>query len=1294
MSSNLGIRETLELLDGLRSAVTSFTEKEKNLSRALGARSAAERRDMAEAIKEIELELSKVLAEAEAERDSAISRSQSRYAARKPRIGIAHRSSKQKLLERIDSDEGHRKYELQKQMMDAERAYPESWERTDTEFEDFRRELAEIDRSLGKLEKNCKRAFRGYPSLLRISGDGQGGAQPAEPEPVDQHALRDALQKHIRQTADKLADFKRQPLPSVFRILPPWLVTMLIIAAGAVVGFAMHNREIAHASYSGAAIAAALLAGAVGLNIRGRPAAQEAAPGILSGLVEARRLYKACDESSTRNHEKQLKLIDARCENKFDALENQWGSVSDSAETMRLSCIEKLDVKAARAAEKNEQLFRLTQERIEREHSDTVARIKQEAEAARKELTDACENGIAGFRSANEGTWKELAEEWRNRIHPIYDEVTRADAAARKSFPNWDDESFSDWKAPATFARAAKFAHLDVDLKQLCGDLPGDDRLALPGTDRFSMPLCLTFPDQGSVLFETWNFGRDQAIATLNTIVLRLLATTSPSKLGFTILDPVELGQNFAGVMHLADYEEALVNSRIWTQPSHIEQRLADLNEHMEKVIQMYLRNEYENIAQYNEQAGEIAEKYHFLVVADFPVNFTDIAARRLLSIAASGARCGVYTLIHWDHRRSVPQDLVPDELRKGSVCFSGRQNRFVLADRILKGVTLELDSQPAPDFATKFLHRVGESSVDSSHVEVPFSHVVPGDSELWSIDTSEELRIPIGRTGATKLLQLALGKGTRQHALIAGKTGSGKSTLLHVLITNLSLWCSPEQVEFYLVDFKKGVEFKCYASKHLPHARVIAIESDREFGMSVLQRVDDELKRRGDMFRELGVQDIPGYKRAGGTEPVPRTLLIVDEFQEFFVEDDRISQNAALLLDRIVRQGRAFGIHVLLGSQTLGGAYTLARTTLGQMVIRIALQCSEADSYLIMDDNNPAPRLLSRPGEAIYNDSAGMIEGNSPFQVVWLPDEVRDSFLDKVVTLADERPGEYRGPIIFEGNAPADVRDNELLAESIGTRPGERPGAARVWLGAPNSIKGPTEATFLRQSGHNLLVVGQRDEAALATMVVSMVALAAQHPAGTARFILFDGTAPGSAHRELIGKVIENMRHEVTVVSNSDTASVMKSVVADMTARENDPANAVASTFIMILGLQKFKKLRFEEDFSFSMDDSDSADNPGRNLNEIICEGGSNGIHVIATCDTCNNITRFLSRKALSEFEMRVLFQMSANDSAMLIDSPRASGLGLHRAIFYNEHEGYTEVFRPYALPGGDWIEEVGARL
>ena len=54
----------------------------------------------------------------------------------------------------------------------------------------------------------------------------------------------------------------------------------------------------------------------------------------------------------------------------------------------------------------------------------------------------------------------------------------------------------------------------------------------------------------------------------------------------------------------------------------------------------------------------------------------------------------------------------------------------------------------------------------------------------------------------------------------------------------------------------------------------------------------------------------------------------------------------------------------------------------------------------------------------------------------------------------------------------------------------------------------------------------------------------------------------------------------------------------------------------------------------------------------------------------------------------------MSANDSASLIDSPQAGNLGLHRALFYNEHEGYLETFRPYAAPAPGWIEEACAKI
>ena len=283
----------------------------------------------------------------------------------------------------------------------------------------------------------------------------------------------------------------------------------------------------------------------------------------------------------------------------------------------------------------------------------------------------------------------------------------------------------------------------------------------------------------------------------------------------------------------------------------------------------------------------------------------------------------------------------------------------------------------------------------------------------------------------------------------------------------------------------------------------------------------------------------------------------------------------------------------------------------------------------------------------------------------------------------------------MFEGNAPADVRENALLRVLL-EAPSVKPAAAgRIWLGAPNSIKGPTEAAFQRQSGNNLLLVGQRDEAMLAMLSVGLVSLAAQYPLGTARFILCDGTAPGTSQREYIDRIVQAIPHPITQAKPGDLGEIMKELGQEMKQRaEAADAEAAPPVFLFIHGLQKYSKLRYEEDFGFSTGDAEAEPNPAMVLNNLVCEGTRLGFHVIATCDTYNNVNRYLSRKAFSEFEMRVLFQMSANDSASLIDNPKASLLGLHRALFYNAQEGYLETFRPYALPGSEWIESAARNL
>ncbi|MFC1498214.1 FtsK/SpoIIIE domain-containing protein, partial [Verrucomicrobiota bacterium] len=1275
--------------------VRDSAAREKELDQNFKIQTGAERQRSLNAAEHSETQQAETITTEHSSFKNRKDKIKTKYETRKARIRRAYDACINNLQQESSDKARIREGKLLKEKLQTDRTYSSEQKTADTILEEFTMGLAEDHKAYTELTQATQKFFKGYGKLLKSSS---GTHEIAEPDlAADENVLKQKLCEQLNRARSELNSFGKFLLPRFFKHIPAWLIILLalLIHAAAVPILYFFEFYTIFPLIVAAAISMIVLSVVViVLDQLGKRNIRAAAFTTRTALETSLKLHDICVEKSKERHKQELKRIEYVYKVGSSEFQQKWGQISDET-TRREVRRQETDAKEKRLSEKNKNLCQAKLKKLEQEHENTIAQLKEDAEKEKLVLADTSEKKSAEINANYESDWKALEAEWKSRIVPIYNTVNDVNADTDKLFPEWLSDLWKNWSSPSEFTHVAKFAHMDIDVENLAGAIPQDKRLALPGSANLSLPLSLTFPRDGSILFDTNDSGRDKVVGSLNNIILRLFSVAPPGKISFTILDPVGLGQSFAGIMHLADYEESLVNRRIWTQPRQIEQQLADLNEHMEKVIQMYLRNEYESITEYNEQAGDIAEKYHFLVIADFPVNFSEVAAKRLLSIAASGARCGIFTLIHWDHRHTMPQDFVSEELTKTSICLSCKEDGFILGNKPVPGTKLVLDSPPDQDTETDFLHKVGQLSTDSNRVEVPFEHIVPKDSELWTADTTKEISVPVGRTGATKLQNLALGKDTRQHVLIAGKTGSGKSTLFHVLITNLSLYCSPEQVEFYLVDFKKGVEFKCYATKKLPHARVVAIESDRGFGLSVLQRVDQELKQRGDMFRKLGVQDIAGYKKAGGTEPVPRTLLIIDEFQEFFVDDDKISQESALLLDRIVRQGRAFGIHVLLGSQTLGGAYTLARTTLGQMVVRIALQCNEADSYLIMDDNNPAPRLLSRPGEAIYNDAAGVVEGNHPFQVVWLSDDVRDKYLDKVRDLVDQKQVEYPDPIVFEGNAPADIRENPELQKLLKADAVKKTISANAWLGAPNSIKGPTTATFQRQSGSNLIIVGQHDESALAIMAISLVSLAAQHPLGTARFIVFDGTVPGSMEQEFLEKITKAIPHEVILAKHKDTADIMNNLAAEIQKRnenENEAADAPA-TYVFVCDLPKFKKLRHEDDFGFSADEETTA-KPGVVFNDLICEGASLGFHVIVTCDSYNNVNRFISRKALSEFEMRVLFQMSANDSASLIDSPNASKLGLHGAILYNDREGYIETFRPYALPDNAWIEETAQTL
>lgn len=958
--------------------------------------------------------------------------------------------------------------------------------------------------------------------------------------------------------------------------------------------------------------------------------------------------------------------------------------------------LEELVTRRDTELQKLEETYRASQSENEQRHKRDTEQVRQKYERRRDE---------SNRRHATD--WTNLVTTWKQGTAQFRATAQELDRECRRLFPPWNDPSWESRQAPKAVPLGLRFGELQVSMERIPNGIPNDPHLPKLDLAGISFPALLPFPVRGSVSFRAFDEGRDEAVRTLQAILVRALTAIPPGKVRLTILDPVGRGENFAAFMHLADHDELLVTSRIWTEPAHIEQRLSDLTAHMENVLQKYLRNQFQSLEEYNAKAGEVAEAYRLLVVANFPVNFSPDAARRLVSLANSGARCGIHTLVTVDTKQPFPQGFDLADLEQACTLLIWENGRFLWNDRDFAPFPLTLDAPPDAEFTTRLMQVIGKEAKIASRVEVPFDSIAPAPPEWWTGQTARGISVPLGKAGATARQYLQLGEGTAQHALIAGKTGSGKSTLLHALITQLALQYSPDEVELYLIDFKKGVEFKTYAAHELPHARVVAVESEREFGLSVLQRLDVELKIRGERFRAKGVNDLPSFKESvtaasaakngptphcSALERMPRIMLIVDEFQEFFVEDDKIAQEAALLLDRLVRQGRAFGVHVLLGSQTLGGAYSLARSTIDQMAVRIALQCSEADAHLILSKDNGAARLLTRPGEAIYNAANGLLEGNNLFQIVWLSEDRRDKLLENIRTLARDRRFEPPHPqMVFEGMAPSDIRKNaplqKLLLEPLETAPA----IPTAWIGEPIAIKEATAATFRRQSGGNLLMVGQNDESAFSILLASLVSLSAQLPrpangAVTPSLSFVVGAAIDGEAGQLLARLPDIL--PVKVVMPRDLPATIAGLAEEVERRLSDPTPA-SPLFLVLHGLQRLRDLRkSDDDFGFSR--KEDKPSPAQQFLTILREGPVVGVHTLVWCDNFSNLQRTLDRQALREFEMRVLFQMSANDSSALIDSPLAAKLGHHRALYYTEDQGRLEKFRPYGLPTMAWLESL----
>ncbi len=202
-------------------------------------------------------------------------------------------------------------------------------------------------------------------------------------------------------------------------------------------------------------------------------------------------------------------------------------------------------------------------------------------------------------------------------------------------------------------------------------------------------------------------------------------------------------------------------------------------------------------------------------------------------------------------------------------------------------------------------------------------------------------------------------------HALIAGTTGSGKSELLRTLVTALAARSGPDHVTFVLIDYKGGATFD--ACTDLPHTAGVVTDLDERLADRALVSLEAELRRRERLLRAAGAQDLSAYRAVAGRAPLPRLVVVIDEFAALAGE---LPQFLASLVG-IAQRGRSLGLHLVLATQRPAGVvddHIRANTNL-----RIALRLQDpADGRDVVGDPAPASFPRGTPGRAMLRLGPG----------------------------------------------------------------------------------------------------------------------------------------------------------------------------------------------------------------------------------------------------------------------------------------------------------------------------------
>ena len=455
-----------------------------------------------------------------------------------------------------------------------------------------------------------------------------------------------------------------------------------------------------------------------------------------------------------------------------------------------------------------------------------------------------------------------------------------------------------------------------------------------------NVPYYIDLTKKGNILINT--NGSDENLNNfIHQLIMQFVSSVPYKKINLALVD-VDDSDDFDFVFDFSkEYlknNKLLFNGNIATDEESFKEMVVSLNRKINEVKGDKLGPKYcNNVFEYNDMSPENTQELYLMVYVNCPKCLDSSLSDKISSLILNGNMCGVYSIILNNTKTPLAKESYQYNSDAHKEFISKISNSSTVIDYDVKTKMYHIKDiilNPNYSFKTadvnQFFKLMNEGCAKEGTSKIIYLDSILNNT-YEKKNYFDQIKIPVGKDGG-ELVYFELdieGTGTSS-AIVAGVNGSGKSSFLHTIILSGASYYSPDELEYYLIDFKDGVEFGSYLNKTngkaiIPHVTFLSLKNKVEDAYDILEKIYLEKEYRNKCFGKVNAQNLISYQKhpdviSGKLPSFKRTVVIIDEYQNFLPSTNTstmiLCNKCAGKLLSLLKEIRNVGISLILSSQ------------------------------------------------------------------------------------------------------------------------------------------------------------------------------------------------------------------------------------------------------------------------------------------------------------------------------------------------------------------------------------------